>query len=536
MKNNNITSIKDISKPGQLAEINPAELPKLPPPYEDWEDPPFKEMTQDQKGRIEHSLDGIMGLGLPKPETEEEKEQLVAKFLEGLRKLLSKEENWTLAQPLILSIENCLKCQTCADRCPVFESSGRLEIYRPTFRAEVLRRIANKYLSPGGKLVQKFTGSDIDLNWDTIVRLAELAYRCTLCRRCAQSCPISVDNGLISREIRKLFSQELGIAAFEIHEGGSVKQLKTGSSTGVDPIAFKDTLEFIEEDLEDKTGIKMEMPLDKEGADILLIHNFGEFLSWPENVQAFAIIFEAAGLNWTMSSEMVAYDAVNYGLWYDDAQYARVALKHIQIAKKLGVKRIVMGECGHAHKAAMPIMDRILTDDTLIPRESAIPILEDIVMNNKIKLDPSRNDFPITLHDPCNMVRAMGIVQPQRRVLKKIAPQFREMHPHGVDNYCCGGGSGFAIMQSKNFPDWRNSISGRKKFEQILNAFQDCIDPSIDKYICAPCSNCKGQIRDMLSYYDARAKTGMIYGGLVELIVNAMVDVKEGFIEWDAFM
>ncbi|MFC1564673.1 (Fe-S)-binding protein [candidate division KSB1 bacterium] len=537
MKKNELKSINDISKPVEvLSEIDPSKFSKLPHPYEDWVDPPFKEMTDDQKSRIEHSLDGIMGLGFPTPESEEEKEKLVAKFLEGLRKLLSKEDNWTLLQPLILSMENCVKCQTCADRCPVYEATGGMEIYRPTFRAEVLRRIANKYIKGNGKLIAKFTGSDIDLNWDTVSRLAELSYRCTLCRRCAQACPIAVDNGLITREIRKLFSQELGIAAFEIHEGGSMKQLKTGSSTGVDPVAFKDTLEFIEEDLEDRIGKKIEMPLDKEGADILLMHNFGEFLSWPENVQAFAIIFDAAGLDWTLSSEMIAYDAVNYGLWYDDAQFARVALKHFGIAKGLGVKRVVVGECGHAHKAAMPISDRILTDDTLIPRESAMTVLEDIVVNEKIKLDPSRNDFPVTLHDPCNMVRAMGIVQPQRRILNKIAPKWREMHPHGVDNYCCGGGSGFAIMQSKNFPDWRNSISGRKKFAQILDAFQDVIDPSIDKYICAPCSNCKGQIRDMLSYYDAREKTGMIYGGLVELIVNAMVDIPEGFIEWDAFM
>ena len=52
----------------------------------------------------------------------------------------------------------------------------------------------------------------------------------------------------------------------------------------------------------------------------------------------------------------------------------------------------------------------------------------------------------------------MGIVEPQRKILRAICPQFREMEPHGVENYCCGGGSGFAIMQSMNFPDWRNAF------------------------------------------------------------------------------
>jgi hypothetical protein len=76
-------------------------------------------------------------------------------------------------------------------------------------------------------------------------------------------------------------------------------------------------------------------------------------------------------------------------------------------------------------------------------------------------------------------------------------------------------------------------VSGRKKLEQILQAFADCPDPAIPKYLCAPCSNCKGQFRDLLAYYDLWEKQRILYGGLAELIVNAMVDVKTGFIEWE---
>ena len=534
MKTKKINSIKDFTKENeQLTSLNPDEFIKLPYPYEDWVDQPIRELSDDQKNRLEHSLDGFSAVAIPKPKTDSEKEVLVAKFLSGLHKLLSKENNWILLQPLLLSMENCMKCQTCSDECPIYISSGREEIYRPIFRGEILRRIVNKYLKPGGKFFSKIAGADIDLNWDTVARLAELSYRCTLCRRCAQACPIGVDNGLITREIRKLMSQELGLAADELHASGSMKQLKTGSSTGTNPTAMLDIVEFIEEDLKDLYGMDIKMPLDKKGADILLIHNFGEFLSWPENIMAFAIIFEKARLNWTMSSEMGGYDSVNYGLWYDDAQLARVALEHIRVAKKLGVKKIVMGECGHAHKALMPIADRILVDENIIPRESAFPILEEIVFSGKIKFDPSKNNFPVTLHDPCNTVRAMGIVEPQRRILRYLCPQFREMEPHGVDNYCCGGGSGFAIMQGKNFPDWRNEVSFRMKFKQILEAFRDQIEPSVKKYVCTPCSNCKGTFRDGLTYFNAFEKCGIIYGGLVELIVNAMVDLKKPFIEWE---
>jgi Fe-S oxidoreductase len=295
----------------------------------------------------------------------------------------------------------------------------------------------------------------------------------------------------------------------------------------------KDNIDFIDEETSERTGVTVKTRWDVEGADVLLLHNAGEILAWPENPGAFAVILDAAGISWTLSSDVAGYDAINYGLWYDDTQFARVAIKHAEAAKKLKVKKIVIGECGHAHKALAVIADRVLIGELNIPRESALTLLRDIVVGGRLTLDPSRNDFPVTLHDPCNLVRLMGVVEPQREILRAICPQFREMHPHGVDNYCCGGGSGFAIMSGNNFPDWRFHVSGRKKLQQVLNAFADCLDPSVPKYLCAPCSNCKGQLRDLLSYYGLWEKNRILYGGLVELIVNAMTDVNPGFIEWE---
>jgi len=527
--------IEDISISSErLSELRKEDFKPLPAPFDTLESTPdFKPLSDKAKEKYECSLDDTIAISLPKPETREEEDKLVAKFLSGMEKLFSKENNWTFLQPLLLSMDHCAKCHTCSDACHIYEASGGNPIYRPAYRSEVFRRLYKNYIESKGGLLSSWRNGKIKLNWTTIARLAELAYRCNLCRRCAQTCPIGVDNGLIAHEIRKLLSMEMGIAPKEIHEDGSVLQLKVGSSTGMNSLVLKDNIEFIDEDVSEMTGMKIETPWDKEGADVLLIHNAGEIMAWPTNPGAFAVIFEAAGINWTMSTEIAGYDAINYGVWYDDAQFARVAIKHAQAAKKLGVKKIVLGECGHAHKALTVIADRILTGDLNIPRESAIVMMEDLVMSGRIKVDPSRNDFPVTLHDPCNLVRLMGIVEPQRRILRKIAPQFREMYPHGVDNYCCGGGSGFAIMSGHNFADWRAQISGRKKIEQILNAFEDELDPSIKKYVCAPCSNCKGSLRDLFAYYDLWEKHTIYYDGLVELIVNCMTDVKPGFIEWE---
>ncbi len=156
---------------------------------------------------------------------------------------------------------------------------------------------------------------------------------------------------------------------------------------------------------------------------MLLIHNAGEILAWPENLGAFALVLNAAGTRGRSRPISLGYDAVNYGLWYDDVQCARVALKHAEIAQKLGVRKIVIGECGHAHKALAIIADRLLAGDLTIPRESALTLLREIVTSGRLSFDPTRNDFPVTLHDPCNVVRLMGVVEPQREIVRAICPR-----------------------------------------------------------------------------------------------------------------
>lgn len=511
---------------GVLAPLQKEKLAPLPDPLPGVA-PPAKKI-----GRVDCSLDGYSALGLPSAGWLDE-ESLTRDFVSGLRKLLDADENWTFLQQLTLSLDHCARCDSCADACPIYVESGRNPVYRPAYRSEVFRRLLRKYARPGGKWTALLRGEDVELNANAIARLAELSHRCTMCRRCAQACPMGVDNALLTRELRKLFSMEMGIAARELHESGSMLQLGVGSSTGMNPRAAKDNVAFLDEEASEATGLTIHTPWDREGADVLLIHNAGEILSWPENPMAFAVILEAAGISWTLSSDLAAYDSVNYGVWYDDVQFARVAVKQAEAARKLKVKKIVLGECGHGHKASMVVADRVLTGDLNIPRESALVLLRDIVRSGRLRLDPSRNDFPVTLHDPCNMVRLMGIVEPQREIVRAICPQFREMTPHGVDNYCCGGGSGFAIMSGQNFLDWRMTVAGRRKVRQIIDAFADQPAPEIRKYVCAPCSNCKGQLRDLFQYYGLWEKCGILYGGLAELIVNAMADLQPGFLRWE---
>lgn len=124
----------------QLTDIDPAALQPLPHPYDTWEDPALKELSDETRERFEHSLDGVVGLKIERPDSDAARAAYVARFMDGLEKLLDREANWTFLQPLTLSLENCVKCNTCADACPVYESSGQNDAYRPLFRSETDRK------------------------------------------------------------------------------------------------------------------------------------------------------------------------------------------------------------------------------------------------------------------------------------------------------------------------------------------------------------------------------------------------------------
>ncbi len=68
-------------------------------------------------------------------------------------------------------------------------------------------------------------------------------------------------------------------------------------------------------------------------------------------------------------------------------------MRHAEAAKRLEVKKICVGECGHAHKALLVIADRILTGDLNIPRESFLPLLEDLVLQRQAQARPEAEQF-----------------------------------------------------------------------------------------------------------------------------------------------
>jgi hypothetical protein len=106
---------RQMSRPDHepVVHLSNEDLMPLPAPFDGADkDKPWNALSQQVLAKYECGLDNTCAVSLPQPKTAEDEKELVAKFLSGLEKLFTKENNWTFLQPLLLTMEHCTHCQT----------------------------------------------------------------------------------------------------------------------------------------------------------------------------------------------------------------------------------------------------------------------------------------------------------------------------------------------------------------------------------------------------------------------------------------
>ena len=94
---------------------------------------------------------------------------------------------------------------------------------------------------------------------------------------------------------------------------------------------------------------------------MLLVTPSADFFSEPhvESLIGYGKVFHAAGISWTLSTH--ASEAGNFGMFIGNYEQLRmIALRIREAALELGVKRIVVGECGHAWRVAYSFWNTLI--------------------------------------------------------------------------------------------------------------------------------------------------------------------------------
>jgi len=377
-------------------------------------------------------------------------------ILEGLRERLDKFRS------LKIFMDICVRCGACADKCHFFIGGGDPR-NMPVLRAELLRSVYRKEFTTAGKIMGRIAGAR-ELTVDVLKEWWSYFFQCTECRRCSLFCPYGIDTAeitIIGRELLNLLGLNTDWIAAPV-----ANCYRTGNHLGIQPHAYKDMIDFFVDDIEEITGIKMEPDFNRKGAEILFITPSGDVFADPGTYtcMGYLILFhylKSMGLDITWST--YASEGGNFGYFTSHEMAKRLNAKMYAEAKRLGVKWILGGECGHMWRVINQYMDTFngpadFLEEPVSPitgtkfenakTTKMVHIVEftaDLIKNNKLNLDPSRNDnLTVTYHDSCNTARGMGILEEPRYVIKNVCNNFHEMPENTIreQTFCCGSGAG----------------------------------------------------------------------------------------------
>ena len=455
-------------------------------------------------------------LGFPGELVDNWKEVAIAKMGELLGKTRS----------LQVFMDSCVKCGACTDKCHYYLGSADPK-NMPVARQDLMRKVYRRYFTFAGKYFPWLVGA-VDLTKDVLEDWYSYYHQCSECRRCSVYCPYGIDTAEVTMAGREILAS-VGVGQKYSNEIIG-KVFKIGNNLGLPEPALVDTREGLEEEVKEDTDVDVRFPVDVKGADVLLVTPSADFFAEPhvDGLIGYAKVFHQAGISWTLSSH--ASEAGNFGLFIgSNDNMQRISMRVREAALELGVKRIIVGECGHAWRVAYSYWNTLIGPFDFLDPNYPVPqhICEstyNLIQQGALKFNKEENDDKVvTFHDSCNVSRGsrMGdmpggqFIIP-REIIKASCNHFVDMREDSIKEgtFCCGGGGG---LLTDDLVELR--VKGAMPRAQAL---QEVIEEHGVTHMAAICAICKSQFTKVLPYYDM----GMDMIISVHQLVGDALDLK----------
>ena len=425
-------------------------------------------------------------------------------------------------------MDSCVRCGACADKCHFFLGTGDPK-NMPVLRAELVRSVYRNDFTGLAKILKDFSGSRT-LTQEVIKEWHMYFHQCTECRRCSVFCPMGIDTAEITMMVRELLNL-IGVNNNWIL-APVANCNRTGNHLGIEPHTFEQNIMSMVDDIEDLTGVKVNPTFNRKGAEILFITPSGDVFGDPGvyTMMGYLLLFEHIGLDYTIST--YASEGGNFGMFTSNEMMKKINAKMYHEAKRLGVKWILGGECGHMWRVVhqymntmngpadflkepvSPITGTKFTNANVTKMVHIAEFTADLIKHGKLKLDPKRNDhLRTTFHDSCNVARGMGMFEEPRYVLNKVCNVFHEMPENTIkeQTFCCGSGSG---LNAEEFMDTRMR-GGFPRASAVAHVREK---HKVDSLVTI-CAIDRASLPALMRYWNP----GVTVYGLHELVGNALV-------------
>ena len=344
-------------------------------------------------------------------------------FLTGKKSYLPKKKTQA-------DMESVIKCALCPNMC--------------RFDCPVLEAEKNEATSPSGKMriaylieTDRLDGTDA----------FELMYKCAGCDACVQWCPFDFSVNDILKGVRA--------------------DIVADNRTPEDIVKIKEHLE--KNHTMDKINVDVK---GSEKGDILYFMGCTILSEKGEIAEAMIDIFNTVGEKYAIIRDEWCCGAPLINLGFTEV-FKHFAEHNVEKIKESGCKTVVCScpTCAYMLRQVYSQMDFEIKAQVLHSSEYLLSLMKD----KKIRFDHLEKEC--VYHDPCTLVRKLGIEEEPRKVLENIPGMVvKEPYFNRKDTKCCGRGGS---LGSTN-PDIAEKIAQkrvaelRKEAECIVTACPTC--------------------------------------------------------------
>lgn len=366
------------------------------------------------------------------------------------------------AESVVEDLHNCLKCAACQAVCPTYKVT-RMERYAPRGRIQ---------------MVKKYLEGDL-----TVSRgLQEALMSCILCESCTHACPSGVRLDRVFENMRMelhealgtklpkkaLFAalgnpmlMRLGARIARVGQKAFLAPLNIGWKLGKIPLNRLPT--FNESSFRNRMGEKVPAQGKRKGR-VLYFTGCATDLINEDVGHAVVEVLTRLGIEVIIPRDQVC---CSVPIFLSGARREAVPNieKNLALFYRDDVDAIVVdcATCGGGLKKSIPHLAEDLGLDAEKAHRVAAKVkdVSEIVSERLEDLElakpAQRGTVEVTYHDPCHMVRSMGISKQPRRILEALE-DVRLVEMADADQ-CCGGAGSFQFEHV----EMSAGVTGRKK-------------------------------------------------------------------------
>ncbi|MEN6411706.1 MAG: (Fe-S)-binding protein [Veillonellales bacterium] len=306
----------------------------------------------------------------------------------------------------------CGRCGNCRTDCPVYREIGwesatpRAKI---SLARELFARKSHDKISP---------------------EYAKRITQCTMCGACTRSCAARIDLQSLWKDLRaKLVAEGKAPEAYNAIAANLQRKRNISNFANESRLDWAEDLDEVPDYLDQEQGAEI----------VYFVGCVSSFFPRAAQVPvAMVQLLAKAGVSFTtLGGEewCCGFPLLAGGHEPEIAEYVR---HNVEKVRDLGAKTMVTG-CASCYHVWSHVYSAILKEDLGFRLVHATELLAELIQQGK--LVPNELNETVTYHDPCDLGRNSGVIDPPRYIINSIPGiKLVEMATHGEESTCCGGG------------------------------------------------------------------------------------------------